>query len=101
MCFFDREPDDKFHEYAIYALRSAVELASLGDTLRICVGGEQYTRGIDTGEMQMYVIEGNDRQYVAHIEEGKICELRGYKNHLPVDEGVAQAALHCLELSHV
>lgn len=98
---FDREPDGEFHNCAIYALRSAIDLSNLGDTLHICVGGERYSRGIDTGKMQLYVIDGNDRQYVAHIEEGKLHELRGYKNHTPIDDEITQAALHCLELSHV
>lgn len=101
LCSLDREPDDTFHNYAIYALRSAVELASIGDTLDICVGGERYSRGIETQKMQLYVIEDGNRQYVAHIEEGRIHQLRGYKNHTPVDEEVEEAALHCLELSYV
>lgn len=98
---FNREPDDSYHKYAIYALRSSVDLAGLGDTLGICVGGEVYQKGIEEGSMDLYALQDDERQYVLHVEDGKIMELRGYHNHKPQDEDVINAAHYCLEKENV
>lgn len=98
---FNREPDDAYHKYAIYALRSSVDLAGLGDTLGICVGGERYQKGIEEGSMDLYALQDDERQYVLHVEDGNIIQLRGYHNHSPQDEDVINAAHYCLEKENV
>lgn len=98
---FHRDPDDTYHKYAIYALRSSVDLAGLGDTLGICVGGESYQNGVENGTMNLYTIQDDERQYVLHVEHGNIIQLRGYHNHSPQDEDVINAAHYCLEKENV
>lgn len=98
---FHRDPDDTYHKYAIYALRSSVDLAGLGDTLGICVGGESYQNGVENGTMNLYAIQDDERQYVLHVEHGNIIQLRGYHNHSPQDEDVINAAHYCLEKENV
>lgn len=98
---FDRDPDDTYHKYAIYALRSSIDLAGLGDTLGICVGGESYQKGVDSGKMNLYAIQNDERQYVLHVENGKVIQLRGYHNHRPQDEDVINAARYCVERENV
>lgn len=98
---FNREPDDTYHKYAIYALRSSVDLAGLGDTLGICVGGEVYQKGVEEGSMELYALQDDERQYVLHVKDGKIIELRGYHNHKPQDEDIINAAHYCMEKDNV
>lgn len=98
---FNREPDDAYHKYAIYALRSSVDLAGLGDTLGICVGGEVYQKGIEEGSMELYALQDDERQYVLHVKDGKIIELRGYHNHKPQDEDIINVAHYCMEKDNV
>ena len=98
---FNREPDDTYHKYAIYALRSSVDLAGLGDTLGICVGGEVYQKGVEEGSMDLYALQDDERQYVLHVKDGKIIELRGYHNHKPQDEDIINVAHYCMEKDNV
>ena len=98
---FNREPDDTYHKYAIYALRSSIDLAGLGDTLGICVGGEVYQKGVEEGSMDLYALQDDERQYVLHVKDGKIIELRGYHNHKPQDEDIINAAHYCMEKDNV
>lgn len=98
---FNREPDDTYHKYAIYALRSSVDLAGLGDTLGICVGGEVYQKGVEEGSIDLYALQDDERQYVLHVKDGKIIELRGYHNHKPQDEDIINAAHYCMEKDNV
>lgn len=98
---FNREPDDTYHKYAIYALRSSIDLAGLGDTLGICVGGEVYQKGVEEGSMDLYALQDDERQYVLHIKDGKIIELRGYHNHKPQDKDIINAAHYCMEKDNV
>lgn len=98
---FNREPDDTYHKYAIYALRSSIDLAGLGDTLGICVGGEVYQKGIEEGSMELYALQDDERQYVLHVKDGKIIELRGYHNHKPQDEDIINVAHYCMEKDNV
>lgn len=98
---FNREPDDTYHKYAIYALRSSIDLAGLGDTLGICVGGEKYQKGIEEGSMDLYALQDDERQYVLHVKDGKIIELRGYHNHKPQDEDIINVAHYCMEKDNV
>ena len=98
---FNREPDDTYHKYAIYALRSSVDLAGLGDTLGICVGGEVYQKGVEEGSMDLYALQDDERQYVLHVKDGKIIELRGYHNHKPQDKDIINAAHYCMEKDNV
>lgn len=96
ICNLDREPDDVFHNHAIYALRSAIELTHIGQSLEICVGNEVYRNGVENGNMNLFLIEGDDRQYVAHIQNKEIVELRGWSNHKPVSKDVRDVANYCL-----
>lgn len=96
-----RAPDKTFHNHAIYALRSAVELSGVGDELLVCVGGERYTRRLEQGYIGMYLIEDEERQYIAQVENGEVVELRGYNNFIPESEELSQVAQFCAELSNV
>ena len=92
---FNRKPDANFDKYAVYMVRSALELADLGKNLEVCLGGPMYSRRLENNEASFFVIEGDNRQYVAHIEHGDIVELRGWKNHSPNDDTILQAAQTC------
>lgn len=92
---FNRKPDANFDKYAIYMVRSAIELADLGNNLEVCLGGPMYARRLEEKEASFFVIEGENRQYVAHIENGEIKELRGWKNHSPKDKAIIDAAHMC------
>lgn len=92
---FNRKPDANFDKYAVYMVRSALELADLGKNLEVCLGGPKYSRRLENNEASFFVIEGENRQYVAHIEHGDIVELRGWKNHTPNDDTIIKAAQTC------
>ena len=96
----DRDPDDTYHKYAIYSLRSAVDLVGLGDTLDICVGNPRYQKGIEEKSMELYAIQDEKRQYVLQVVNGTIVQLRGYRNHNPQDEDVVKAAQYIAQEKH-
>lgn len=88
----ERMPDISLHNYAIYSLRSAVELANIGNTLGLCIGSQRYVREVESGEMQMYLVDADSGQYVVHIEDGDIQEIKGYRNIFPEDDIVQVAS---------
>lgn len=92
---FNRKPDANFDKYAIYMVRSALELSDLGNNLEVCLGNTMFARRLEEKESSFFVIEGDGRQYVARIENNEIRELRGWKNHEPCDNTVLEAAQMC------
>lgn len=88
---FHRDPDEVIDNYAIYSIRSAIELHDIGDTLEVCLKNNQaYSRQMEEGISTFSVIEKDNRQYVAQVTNGKIAQLRGYRNHLPLDDNIAR-----------
>lgn len=94
---FSRKPDANFDKYAIYMVRSALELSDLGHNLEVCLDRPMYARRLEEKVASFFVIEADNRQYVARIENNEIRELRGWKNHTPQDETVRKAAEMCVK----
>ena len=78
-------------------VRSALELSDLGHNLEVCLDRPMYARRLEEKTASFFVIEANNRQYVARIENNEIRELRGWKNHTPQDETVRKAAEMCVK----
>ena len=51
--------------------------------------------------MELYALQDDERQYVLHVKDGKIIELRGYHNHKPQDEDIINVAHYCMEKDNV
>lgn len=92
---FSRKPDANFDKYAIYMVRSALELSDLGHNLEVCLDRPMYARRLEEKAASFFVIEADNRQYVARVENNEVRELRGWKNHTPQDETVRKAAEMC------